>query len=155
MTSTTQTAGILSSPLLRLFPFSPPLPPPPPLLLLLFLLLLDVFGIASASICKAGLCTREQYCCGDGKCCDNVYSLWYLWWVEGYFWNIYFQLQPVRHPVTSSTVPVYTFGSPFPGQGPLKPRKNPPDVCLLITACFSGHFTRLLQTSVAPFEPYY
>lgn len=45
---------------------------------LLVLLVLDV-GAASASICKAGLCTREQYCCGDGKCCDNVYSLWYLW----------------------------------------------------------------------------
>lgn len=45
---------------------------------LVMLLLLDV-GTASASICKSGLCSREQYCCGDGKCCDNVYSLWYLW----------------------------------------------------------------------------
>lgn len=48
---------------------------------LIALLLLNV-GTASASICKAGLCSREQYCCGDGKCCDNVYSVWYLWWVN-------------------------------------------------------------------------
>ncbi|VVC41433.1 Hypothetical protein CINCED_3A001932 [Cinara cedri] len=46
-------------------------------LILQALVLLDV-GAVSASICKSNLCTREQYCCGDGQCCDNVYSLWYL-----------------------------------------------------------------------------
>ncbi|XP_050444006.1 uncharacterized protein LOC126847667 [Adelges cooleyi] len=46
--------------------------------LAILLVVLQLATGATASICKAGLCTSQQYCCGDDKCCDNVYSLWYL-----------------------------------------------------------------------------
>lgn len=65
-------------------------------------------------------------------------------WGEA-IWNIYFQLQPVRYPVTSSPMPVYTFGSPLPAKGSLNLRKNPSGVCLLITAYSGGHFARLVR----------
>ncbi|XP_025414360.1 uncharacterized protein LOC112686347 [Sipha flava] len=88
-------------------------------LLVLLVLLLDV-GAASASICKAGLCTREQYCCGDGKCCDNVYSLWYLCggvavmlFVVGSFCPVIRQCCCFRTPVIVKYVPVPTSPTKF------------------------------------------
>ncbi|KAL4091465.1 hypothetical protein QTP88_026154 [Uroleucon formosanum] len=86
---------------------------------LVMLLLLDV-GTASASICKSGLCTREQYCCGDGKCCDNVYSLWYLCggiavmlFVVGSFCPVIRQCCCFRTPVIVKYVPVPTSPTKF------------------------------------------